>query len=423
MGISLGGRGRRSYANYRGNRRPRRRGSDPFRIIILLVLIGGVVWFYYNRDQFTIGAGDIQMPGVSLQPQPTASPTPELGQFVTMAEAAYADGDIALALENYQAAAELAPNNTDLHVATTRLLLLMSAMQYEQQRDDTLALALASAERAVLADPENARGYAIKAMALDWNGRAEEAAILAQQAVDIDPTYAEGHAYLAEAYVDLNRWDQAQIEIQAALELDAFNVDVRRNYAYVLESLGDYAGAAAQYEQALAINSNLAYLHMALGRVYRVLARTDAAVDSFTRVSSMQPDNPISYLEIGWTYHTVVGDPFSALEYMEQAVELDANYRLAWERMGTVHYVQGNWAEAITAMERAEALGGGEDVDVLLTLGIAHASLAECNDAATYLRRALAQAGDNERVESLVEEGFDLCADSGIELVTPTPSP
>ncbi len=223
--------------------------------------------------------------------------------------------------------------------------------------------------------------------------------------------------------MDLGRWDQAQQAAQAGLDLDAFDIDVRRNYAYVLESLGDYFGAAAQYEQAIAINPNLAYLYLALGRTYRVLGRTNDAIDQFLIAQGMDPQNPISYLEIGWTYHTVVGDPNAALEFLEQAVELDATYQRPWMRIGTVHFVQGNWAESVLALEQAAALADEDDIDILVMWGLSHANLGECNEAARLLREALALAEGNERVEALVQEGFDLCAEAGVTLGTPTPVP
>lgn len=426
MGLSLGGGRRRSYADYERRRRPRRGGSDPFRIIIYLALIGGLVWFYYNRDRFLT---DDLLPNINVNPEngggggsqgPTPTPPLEAADLALQAEQAYAEGNLDAALESYQQAAELAPNTIDYHIAVTRLLLLSSATQYEGEREDTLAEALDAADRAILADPESAKGYAIKAMALDWNGRAEEASLQAQRAIEIDPNYAVAHAYLAEAYVDMNRWEQAEEAATQALDLDPFDADVQRNYGYVYESLGQYDVAAQHYEQAVTINPNLPFLQLSLARAYRALGRTEDSIDHFTAVSGMLPDNPVSYMEIGWTYHTVLGDDNAALEYLEQAIELDTSYTLAWVRIGTIHYVRENWAEAADALERAVELSEEDDIDIILQLGVSLANLGECNDAARYLRQAQQLAGGDERVESITQSALEQCADAGITLATPT---
>jgi lipopolysaccharide biosynthesis regulator YciM len=91
-------------------------------------------------------------------------------------------------------------------------------------------------------------------------------------------------------------------------------------------------------------------------------------------------------------------------------------------RIGTIHYVRGNWPDAVLALERAVELGE-EDIDVYLELGVSYANLNECNNAARYLRQAQQLAAGDERVESIAQSAFEQCADSGILLATATPIP
>jgi tetratricopeptide (TPR) repeat protein len=432
MGISLGGgrRGRRSYADYNRDRRRSGPRSDPFRVVIYLVLIGAGVWAYFNQEtvrelfqrQVVMRISEVvEVAEVAAVARPTPTATPPPDQFAALAEEAYLAGRLDESIENYRQAAKLAPNNVDYHTALARLLVLRSATQYEGTREATLQDALQAANSAVLADPESSKGYAVMAMALDWNGQPEEAAAQALRAIEIDPNYAPAHAYLAEAYVDLERWTQAQQEAQTALDLAPYDVDVHRNYGYVLESLGDYAGAANQYEQALSLHPNLAYLKIALARNYRVLGRYDEAVELLLQVGQYEPNNPLVYLELGWTYHTYIGDDGSALEYLQQAVDIDPEFMRPWVRIGAIRYAQGEYQLTIDALERAIELGA-EDADVYYQLGMAYIYLSDCPTGLPHLQRAQEMAEGDERIAEIVNVGLEQCAEFGFgPLATGTP--
>lgn len=421
MGISLGGgrrRRRRSYADYKPPKRDTRPRSDPFRVIFYLVLIGAGVWLYLRRDQ--VRAELLSQVEEASAAVITLTPTPLPDDFARQGELAYQNGSLEEAIEFYRQASEYAPNAVEYHAQVARLLIFLSATQYDATRQATLEQALEAADRAVLAGPESPQGYAIRSMALDWNGRPDQASSEALRSLEFDPNYAVAHAYLAEALVDLDRWDQALGEAETAISLAPDSVDVRRNYAYVLESLGDYAGAAAQYEQAVALHPRLTFLYLALGRTYRALGRHDEAIEQFFQAEQLDPQNPIPSIEIGWTYQAFIGDEAPALEYFERAIELDDTYTRAWVRIGTLRYGQGSYPQAALAFERALELGV-DDVEVYYQLGLSYANGGECTDAIRYLTQAREAAAGDERIEAIIEGGFELCA-VPIPTLTPTPT-
>ena len=57
----------------------------------------------------------------------------------------------------------------------------------------------------------------------------------------------------------------------------------------MLEITGNYEEAITELEQAVAINSNIAELHITLGRNYRFLEEYDLAVEEFTRANALNP--------------------------------------------------------------------------------------------------------------------------------------
>jgi len=296
-------------------------------------------------------------------------------------------------------------------------LLYRSGMEYGDTRETTLQLALDAANRAILANLEDPHGYAILGKIKDWQGKPEEALNDIQRALELQKDLPIANSYLAEALVDLNRWDQAQSTITYAYSLDPNSVDVRRDYGYVMESLGDYVTAATQYEAAVQLEPNLPNLRMALGRAYRVNGRFTEALDQFFSVETLFPSNALVPYEIGRTYETYVGDPTSAVDSYERAVELDKDFAPPWIRLGVLYYDQGNYPQAALAYEQALALGT-ETVDVYLQLGLAYANLGECAKSTQPLQTARTLSPDDERVTDLVNSALELCSQP-----TPTASP
>ncbi|MBN1119636.1 MAG: tetratricopeptide repeat protein [Anaerolineae bacterium] len=421
MGISLKDRRRRtrrrSYASYRPpdpNRGPR---NDPFRIIFYLAVIGFGIWAYRNLDtvigwipQFERSAEDTE---VAIEE--TNTPGPSFEEIVAEAEQAYLDGNLDVAVEHYQTAAELTTDPAPYYSQIARLLIFESAMQYGDERVGTLDLALEAANNAVLSDPFDPAGYAIMGKIYDWQGRADQASSTILQAIDVDPNYAIAQSYYAEALVDLDRWDQALEAIEYAVEQEPESFDIRRDYGYVLESLGNYEESAAEYEMAVQLHSRLPFIRVSLARIYRVLGRYDEALDQLFEAQVLAPSSVIVPFELGVTYETYLGDPSTALEYYERSVELDPAYGRPWLRIGTLRYYLMDYTGASVALEKALELQEESD-DLYYQLGLSYAYQGQCSTAIRFLEEAQRRAEEDERILDAVQEGFDYCSQ-------PTPVP
>jgi hypothetical protein len=92
---------------------------------------------------------------------------PDAGGVLSGRRNRHRGGRPGIALE-LSAGAGLAPNNVDYHTAVARILLIMSDTQYGDTRGKR-GTGL-TPPTGPSADPESPKGYAIKAMALDWNG-------------------------------------------------------------------------------------------------------------------------------------------------------------------------------------------------------------------------------------------------------------
>ena len=321
---------------YLGERRKRRRSSSAIRVLVLLLLISAGIYVYAMIRQ-----EQIRSPFIPTDVPPT--PTRSALSYAMEAESAYQQGRLAEATALYEQAVALEPDNVLFYIPLVRLLTI------EGRTVEAVRLGQKATEMA----PENARAWAVLGMAYDWNGDVSEAIDACQRAIEFDPTYAEAYAYLAEAYADAGRWFEATDTAQTALRLDDQSVDVHRNYGYVLERQGNYWMAVAEYEKALEIHPNLAYIHVTLGRNYRDgLGNYEKAIEHFQRATEIEPENAQAFGELGWTYHQA-GEYERAQTYLKQATEVDPQYGLAFGRLGINYYARRNYEEAIPNFERA----------------------------------------------------------------------
>jgi tetratricopeptide (TPR) repeat protein len=297
-------------------------------------------------------------------------------------------------------------------------MLLKSALQTGDQHDQTLKDALDAANRVILANPEKPDGYAIYGKVLDWQNQPDQALPQIQRALDFDRNYALGNSYLAETLVDLQRWEQAQTAIDLALAADPNNPDILRDYGYFLESQQDYVTAATQYESALTLQPNQPYIMLALAKVYRVTGRYDESLDQLFAIDTLSPKNALIQFEIGITYESFIGDPTSAQKFYEQATQADPNYALPWIRLGTIHYIQGSYQQAIPDFEQAIKLGVTDQALVYLRLALAYANQNRCDQAVVNLQKAeaLVQPDDTETLDTIAQ-GYKQCP-----VVTPSPT-
>src|SRR5690606_15009880 len=188
--------------------------------IITPVVVASGMYLYNNRESY-IPQVEGAMSGLLNQAQssvatamaPTPLPTENPSTRLASADSAWMRGAIEEAVNIYKGLTDAVPNNVGVHYRLT-LGLIMSGKREE---------ALEAAERTVTADPYDPNAWAIRAMALDWNGRYGEAVASAQRSLELAgqdniEAQARANAFLAEAYFDLAQYDRALSTANRAIE-------------------------------------------------------------------------------------------------------------------------------------------------------------------------------------------------------------
>jgi superkiller protein 3 len=446
---------------YLGSQKPKRRDS-PWRVLVLTILvIGGL---YVVREQLT---------GARWARPFDATPTPTRTSesYFDEGEVLYNEGLLDEAIVAFENAFRADPED---NVALFRLARLMVMRHRAGEVLDQYGVRLQDEE---LGD---ARTLAVLGMAMDWHAVFNTEDLLpvyielevlkdedlqeegweynpewmarqlvraaqktCEQALRLDSDLPEGYAYLAEALADRGRFEEALAAAQTAVELNPNLPDTQRALGFVYEAQGEYESALGPYEAAIKAHPRLSFLHIALGKTYRAIGYGlnldgrwdesepffDQAVASFEEAIKLDPSDPESYDEIGWTY----GGPYMGedrelklrgVDYLEEALIQDPENAVAHRHLGQVYYYLQNYEEAIPAFERALELGGLPVADVILSrimLGWSYWRLGwddediedPCERAVPHFRAAwdiLGQLPQRELgLEAMARQGLDAC--------------
>lgn len=348
--------------------RKQRSSFHPARILLLLTLIIGVLFVLRGYAQ-----GEVK-PLLMATPTPTRT----LGSYAMEGEAHFAAGNLTAAIEAYQRAVQLEPNNGNLYAELARIQTYSSnTLTTDQEQIQRLAEAQESANRAVELLPDDSYVYAVRAFVRGWSaalageqrsamlGEAEQDAV---RALQLDNTNALALAYYAEILVDQFKLLQAQQYIKQALERDPSLMDVHRVNAYVLESGGYYEDAIAEYEAAAKITPNLTFLYIWIGVNYRTLGmkllqpgeetnpQYMLALENFSKAVAINEQNgvrdPIPYIAIAKTY-SQLGQFYAASLNIDKAVEYNPYSADVYGQLGIIYFKGKNYEGAIPALKCA----------------------------------------------------------------------
>ena len=384
--------------------RPDRNG--PYRSFLWTVLILLALWFLRQVD-----AGAITPP---FAPTPTATRTAL--SFVEEGDAYFVAGQLDAAIQAYQDALRIDPQDAEVWAKLARIQTYSTALlTTDNARRDRLQEALQSADQAVTLSPDSSNAHAIRAFVLDWyaspiyvGDRATELLTEAEQevvrALQLDNQNVLALAFYAEILVDEQKWTQAQQYIEQAVARDDTLMDVHRVYAYVLETLGQYNQAIQEYDKAIALAPNLTFLYLRAGANYRRLAfgspveavrmqLYEKSLEYFARAAAINEQlgvrDPIPYLSIARTY-SQMGEFFIAARNVQKALSFSPADADIYGQLGVIYFKSRNYEGSIPALkcavegcspeESCEARGGCDDDE----LGVQVVGLPLTNNTVVY---------------------------------------
>ena len=393
-----------------------------FAVVMLLLIIGLPVGAYLQYDRLQLAA--LEQIGFA----PTA--TPYASVRANAGEQFYRQGDIETAAQFFEQAANQQPENLAYLYEYGRLLI---------ELDENLEAA-AIGDQMIEINPDDVRGYALKANAIAWQDPTT-AIPAALEGQELDNQFAPIHTALAVAYTRIGRYNEALQQGDLAIRLDPLDATARRGYSFPLIFTGNYAEAIRQLEQAIAINPSLTGPYFELASLYRnpAINRPEISVSIYNAVLDIEPDNERAYLRLCETY-AAAGLFREAEPFCDASLDINPVFASAHRMRGQLRYSRRNYEGAIDSFntcielsDDTETEGFNEvEIECIYLLGLANWILGfdNCNDAWFYLNEALNHPSAIDNVETAILQGLtNVIRDCGFSdrslptAIPPTPIP
>jgi tetratricopeptide (TPR) repeat protein len=383
----------RTPKRYRPGHRRQLRLFSGRRLVLLLVIpaVAYAGWYIWNNQNQVRSAvlPHIETFAASVQtqvaPHPTPSATPDLAVAQAGCLNASERGSLEDAIKQCTVIAEGYPNDVNLYYRLTHMLIVTSNFGRDSQR---LAEALDYAEKTINANPEAPQGWAIRAMALDWNKDYGGALASALHAKALDPNFAPTYAFLGEVYIDLGDYNVASGYLDQARDLDTSGVaivDTFRNQGLWYMNQGYYEDALQPYQVALQNAPNYSYVAIELAANYNALQETEKALGVLASALERNPTDSSLLFNLANAYLRN-GDVDKANEYYRRCLDLDANNVPCLSFLGGLQFSEGDYVTAAANLERAIQLGS-TDPDDFYQLGHSQAAMGHCDLAIPYFQQ------------------------------------
>ncbi len=198
------------------------------------------------------------------------------------------------ALSLAQSALAARPKSLSLRNAVNRIHLNFPG-RAEQVIQDTKAI--------LREDEKNVTAMINLATAYHQQGKHELAIAILQNAKALDPSNPEIITRAALAHAALGESIKARLALEEAANLPGGgSAETHNNLGLIYHAAGDYEGAAAQFEKALARWPGMLAAQVNLGNALRGQQRYTDSVKAFLKALKLQPDSPDAYFNLGILY-------------------------------------------------------------------------------------------------------------------------
>lgn len=249
------------------------------------------------------------------------------------------------------------------------------------------AEALASYDRAIGLDPDNADVRCKRADVLSDRGRLEEALAGYNDAIALDRNHFAAHNNRGSVLRELRRYAEALASHDRAIALDPDHANAHYNRANVLCDLDRLEEAVASYDRAIALDPAHFGAYNNRGNALRDLKRFDAAMASFDQAVSLKPELASGYNNIG-NMLGELGRLEEARQVFESAIARAPSTVSHYYHLSSLKRFAAGDAH-IAAMERlASGMAGlseEERIRLHFSLGKAYADLGEHQRSFSHL--------------------------------------
>jgi eukaryotic-like serine/threonine-protein kinase len=188
---------------------------------------------------------------------------------------------------------------------------------------------------------------------------------------------------------------------------------IYESLGHVLRDAGKTDKAEKAYREALKnwnvlaekfptnFNYRVPYSSFCLCLLLEASHRDEEADRIFRKVLDFKPDTPDGQNYLAWVLaarpYPRFSDPKRALELAKKAIQQAPDAGYIWNTLGLAHYRNGNWPEAVEALEKSMQLGSGGDSFDRFLLAMTHWRLGDKEQARKWYSLAVQWTEKNEQ--------------------------
>lgn len=234
--------------------------------------------------------------------------------------------------------------------------------------------------------PLNPRAHTELGLALEKQGRINDAIAHYSEALRLKPDYAVAHNNLGNALSTQGKLEEAIAHYSEALRLKPDYAKAHNNLGNALARQGKLEDAVGRYREALRINPDYADAHNNLGAALARQGALDEAIAHFSEARRINPSSPDVYNNLGGALANQ-GKLQEAVALYADAIRLDPRNAAAHKNLAAVLAQQGKLKEAIAHYD--EAVRTAPDAGAYYGLATVLARDGKTHEAVQYLEAAL----------------------------------
>jgi WD40 repeat protein/Flp pilus assembly protein TadD len=178
-----------------------------------------------------------------------------------------------------------------------------------------------------------------------------------------------------------------------AIDADPNDTEAYHQRGHAYDQLGEHAKAVEDFTQALRGKPDDPHFLAVRGQNHLRLKHPEQAMADFKKSLSLKPDQAALCNLLAWLLATgpeQLRDPREAVAVAQRAVKLDPGNSFYQNTLGVAHYRNGQYQEAVAALEKSLEMGKGQfDGFDLLFLAMSHARLGDSARARDCFGRAV----------------------------------